>query len=913
MNKTVFFVLLLTVFGFPCFAQKYVTVRMENSPILDLFETIEQQTGYRIYCSPEIIDSLTVSLNVAEIEPVDLLREVLKETNFRTSVFQKSIYIIDNKEIITILPESFYGKQSDITDYIIPQFERERKSVSETEVYTIGNPNTPSSSGVTMTGIVTNFKNGEPLPGISLVLEETNTGAVTDAYGFYSLRLPPGRNEIIISGIGIKESKRQLMLYTDGKLDIEVGEQIHMLSEVSVVANRVDNIRSISGGIDRLQMSKIKNIPTVMGESDILRVIMTLPGVKSSGEISSGFSVRGGATDQNLILYNDGTIYTPMHLFGLFSTFNPDLVENIELYKSGIPAKYGGRISSVLEINSREGNKKLLEGSASLGLLTSRITLEGPLSKGKGSFIIGGRTTYSNWLLKQIPENSEYRNGTAGFYDLSGSFVYKFNDNNSLYINGYFSRDRFSFTSDEEYAYQNTNFSAKWRHIFNSKFTCSIVTGYDHYSYINENTSYIFNAYKLDYAINQIFGKANFVYYPNNDHTVDFGINTLHYGLNPGNYTPAHEESFIREDKLQTEKALESALYLSDEWKINSNWMVGAGIRYSIFNALGPRTYNVYSKDYLPSLETVIRQDSASTGIFKTYHGPEYRFSLRYILNDATSVKAGINSMRQYIHKVSNTSVMAPTDTWKLSDASIRPQTGMQYVIGIFRNFAKNTIETSIESYYKTMNDYLDYRGGAELLMNHHIETEVAGVAGKAYGVELMIKKTQGKLNGWVSYAYSRTLLHRHEELASAANLNTWYPTDYDKPHEVKFVGNYKLTHRFSFSMNCDYSTGRPITLPISRYYYEGRQFVYYAEKNKYRIPDFFRLDASFNIEAGHHLTNLTHSYFTVGVYNLTGRRNAFSVYYTYENGHFQGKQLSIFGTPIPYISYNIKFQNNKK
>jgi len=912
-ERVISLALFLTLSAVAVLAQQQVTVRLNDRPVGELFEAIEKQTGYRIYCTPDVTDSLRVTVDEANMEPVNLIRKALRTTSYRTSVFQDAIYVIKDKDLITALPERQSGKETADTTGFIPVFEREKKAVSESVIYAIGNPNMPATSNVIVTGIVTNFKNGEPAPGITLFLEDPFIGTVTDGYGFYSLRLPPGRRELVIRGVGMKESRRQLMLYSDGKLDVELEEQVFALSEVVVSASRADNIRSINIGTERLQMRSVKNIPTVLGEADILRIILTLPGVKSVGEIASGFNVRGGATDQNLILFNDGTIYTPTHLFGLFSTFNPDMVENMELYKSGIPAKYGGRISSVLEINTKEGNKKMYQGAASIGLLTSRVTLEGPLFGGKGSFILGGRTTYSDWMLKQIPENSGYHNGTAGFYDLNGSGDYKLNENNNFYLNGYFSRDRFNFTGSEDYAYQNANFSAKWRHIFNPQFTGTIVAGYDHYSYSNKDMGDIFNAYALDYAINQQFGKTDFTYFVNNEHTLNFGVNTLLYRLEPGTFVPFHEQSLIRADRLQTEKALESAVYLADEWKISSVWMVSAGIRYSLFNALGSRVYNIYSPDYLPSTATIIRCDSAGAGIFKTWHGPEYRLSMRYILNDNTSVKAGVNTMRQYIHKISNSTVMSPSDTWKLSDASIRPQTGAQYVVGLYRNFAENTIETSVETYFKTMNDYLDYRGGARLLMNSHLETEVAGVRGQAYGVELMVRKTQGKLNGWVSYVYSRTMLHRHDELASAANESDWYPADYDKPHEVKFVGNYKLTHRFSFSLNCDYSTGRPITLPISKYIYEGRQYVYFTERNKYRIPDFFRMDASFNIEAGHRLTKLSHSYFTIGVYNLTGRKNAYSVYYKWENERFNGYQLSIFGVPIPYISYNIKFQKVKK
>ena len=906
MRKHICLLSALAFSGLACFAQQ-VTVRLDGRPMAELFEAVEKQSDYRIFCTPEVSDSLTLSIDETNVEPVQLLRKALRNTPFRVSVFQKAIYIIQEKDLITSLPERSYDKHASQNGSYIPVFERATKATSETTVYNIGNPNAPPTSFVAVTGTVTDFKTGEPLTGITLLLEDPAIGTTTDAYGFYSLRLPAGRRELILRGVGMKESRRQLALFSDGKLDIELEEIVYSLAEVAVIANRIDNVRSVTGGLERLQMRNIKNIPSLMGEVDILRIVMTLPGVTSVGEISSGFNVRGGATDQNLILYNDNTIYSPAHVFGLFSSFNPDMVDNMELYKSNIPAKYGGRISSVLDIKSKEGNRKSFQGAASLGLLTSKLTMESPLFKKKGSFIAGGRTTYSDWMLKQIPEKSGYNKGSAGFYDLNASVNLRSNDNNSFYLTGYFSRDRFNFTDKDSYAYQNANFSAKWRHVFNQNFTGSHVVGHDHFSYRNRDLTDMFNAYSLDFAINQQFGKIDFSIYPNNSHTMNAGINTVRYRLNPGNYMPAHEKSIVRENRIQTENAWESAVYLSDEWKISSRLTVSGGIRYSMFNVQGPRVYNIYLPDHLPSAETVARSDTAASGILKTYHGPEYRLSLRYILDDQTSIKAGMNTMRQYIHKISNSAVMSPSDVWKLSDFNICPQTGTQYAIGLFRNLAGNMIETSVEGYYKTLNDYLDYRGGAQLT-GSHIETEVVGVEGKAYGIEVMLKKVQGRLNGWVSYGYSRTLLHRHDELSSSANTSDWYPADFDKPHEVKLVGNFKFTHRLSLSLNGEYSTGRPITLPVAKYIYEGRPYIYYAERNQYRIPDFFRVDASFNIEAGHRLTKLTHSYFTVGVYNLTGRKNAYSVYFITEGNRVKGYQLSVFGVPLPYFSYNIKF-----
>ena len=914
MKKYLHISLILMLLSVSGYAQQRVTVRLDNRPMSELFEIIKNQTNYRIYCASEVSDLLIISVDEMNVEPLALIRRMLQNTNFQLSTFQNAIYIIENRTLITTLPESFYTKtRTEIYDVsvnnTVPVFERETKASSETQIYTIGDPNAVSSSYIVLTGVVSNINNGESMPGVTLLLEDPVIGTTTDAFGFYSIRLPSGRRDLVIRSIGMKDSKRQLMLFSDGKLDIELSEQLITLSDVVVVANRIDNVRSLGIGIERVKIQSIKNIPTVMGQTDILRIVMALPGVKSAGEISSGFNVRGGATDQNLILYNDGTIYMPTHMFGLFSAFNPDIVDNMELYKSSIPAKYGGRISSVLDVNSKEGNKKKFQGAGSLGLLMSQLTLEAPLFEGKGSFIFGGRTTYSDWLLGMIPNKSGYSNGSAGFYDLNASANYRFNEKNAVYLTGYYSHDRFNFTVMEQYEYENANFSAKWKHTFNPKLTNTFVVGHDHYSYFTKDMNDIYNAYSLDFAINQIFGKADFSYYLNTRHTLNAGINTIYYRLDPGNYLPVHPKSLIKEDRLLSEKSMESAVYLSDQWEISPLWIVNAGIRYSIFNILGPRVYNIYSSDYLlPSLTAILEADSVGNGILKTYRGPEFRLSARYIIDEKTSVKAGVNTMRQYIHKISNSTVMSPTDTWKLSNLYIRPQTGTQYVTGLFRNFANNTIETSVEIYYKTMNNYLDYRGGAELMMQSHIETEVAGVKGKAYGVELMVKKLQGKLNGWVSYTWSRSMMHRHEELTSSANTSNWYPADFDKPHEVKFVGNYKLTHRYSFSLNCDYSTGRPITIPVAKYWYRGKQYVYYSERNKYRVPDFFRVDVSFNIEAGHRLTKLTHGYFNIGIYNATGRKNAYSVYYVSEDRHVQGYKLSIFGAPIPYASYNIKF-----
>ena len=894
-------------------ASPTVSLNLVRQPVRVLFQRIEQQTGYTIFCNPSETDSLLLTIQCTNAIPEVALKQAFEGTPFQVSIFEKQyIFILKDKTVNTQLPENYFVSQTR-PEKVTAGFQLnpiEQKANSENKVYTIGDALTQQvPEKVRLTGTMTDFRTGEPIIGATIFLENTTLAAVTDAFGFYSLQLPGGRQRLMIRGIGLKETQRQVMLYGDGKLDIELEEEVYSLHEVVVSAERITGIKSTNLGIERLKVKDIKNIPTVFGETDVIRVVMMLPGVKAVGEASSGFNVRGGSTDQNLILFNNGTIYNPTHLFGFFSVFNPDLIKDMELYKSSIPAKYGGRISSVLDINGREGNKKEFTGSLSLGLLTSRMTLEGPIGK-KTSYIVGGRTTYSDWILRMLPDNSGYKDGKAGFYDLNMIVDHKFSERDNLYLSGYYSHDYFRFTSNDRYGYNNMNVSAKWRHLFNNQFTSTTAIGYDHYDYESAATDNPFAAYSLQFGIDQAFAKFDFTAYASNKHTVDAGFDAILYTLNPGKYLPEGAKSLVAPDFLQKEKALETALYVADQWDITPALSMNVGLRYSLYNAIGPRTYNTYDPAFLPQPTTVTGTREAPSGsFFKTYQYPEWRLSARYIFKEDLSVKAGVNTLSQFIHKLSNTTIMSPTDTWKLSDANIKPQKGMQVAAGIYKNFSNNIIETSIEVYYKTMKDYLDYRSGALLSMNHHIETDVINTQGRAYGVEWMIKKTQGKLNGWLSYSYSRAELRQQDKrVEDPVNQGNWYPASYDKPHDLKLAANYKFTQRYSVSLNCEYSTGRPITLPTSKYEYAGGEYIYYSERNQHRIPDFFRMDFSINIEPSHHLTLLTHSSISIGVYNLTGRKNAYSVYYTAKDGVINGYQMAIFGAPIPYVAYNIKF-----
>ncbi|MDL2299915.1 carboxypeptidase-like regulatory domain-containing protein, partial [Bacteroides sp. OttesenSCG-928-E20] len=787
------------------------------------------------------------------------------------------------------------------------------KAGSENKIYVIGNPQAETNrQNVTLTGTVFDFKSGEPLVGITLLQQDPWTAAITDKDGKFSITLPKGKANLEISGLNIKKTRRLFALHDDGSIDIELEEEEHILDEVTIMSNKIQHVKNTQIGIERLQVSRLKNIPMALGEVDILKAIQALPGVKTVGEASSGFNVRGGATDQNLILLNDGTIFNPNHLFGLFTAFSSDMVKDADIYKSSIPVQYGGRISSVLDITAKEANKEKFTGSAGIGLVTSKLNLEIPIIKDKTSLMLTGRTTYSDWILKKLPKKSGYNDGRAGFYDLSAYLSHKIDNRNLLTLWGYYSRDRFSFSQNEKYMYSNMNASAKWRRVFHDELVGYFSAGIDRYQYVNTESKIPESAFKLSFDINQVFLKSDFSYHLTEEHKLDFGFKTMLYNINSGTYEPEGAVSMVNKDALQKDKALETAFFIGDQWDINRQFSINAGIRYSIFNALGPRRYYEYTPGEMPMESNIIDTIHASSNkFFKTYHGPEFRLSARYAFSENFSVKAGFNSMRQYIHKLSNTTIMSPTDTWKLSDTNIKPQKGWQAAAGAYLTTPDNLWEFSVEGYYKRMNDYLDYRSGARILMNHHIETDVVRTKGYAYGLELSLRKIAGRLNGWMNYTYSRTFLRQSDAMiVNPVNNGDWYPTDYDKPHEFKFVGNYKITHRYSFSVNLDYSTGRPITIPAGKFYDRelNTTHMYYTDRNSYRIPDYFRTDVSFNIEPSHKLSLLTHSSISIGVYNVTGRKNVYSVYYVSEGDKIKGYQMSVFGTPIPFVTYNIRF-----
>ena len=878
---------------------------------------IESKTKYHFYYNAAQVDTLTVTLQANQQTLPTLLEKLFSDTDFHYAVdSQQNVFITHGWIIQTELPVGFFDRQKkeekESENIVVDYFENDQQDekLVDNKLYPIGvKTNTIKPGKAKVTGRVLDAANGEPIAGANVIIENPFTGVSTDPLGYYTITLPRGRHTLKISSLGMRETERNIILYSDGALDIELQESVQSLKEVVVQAERDVNVTGTQMGLQRMNIKTIRQTPTALGEADVLRVVLTLPGVQSVGEASTGFNVRGGAVDQNLILFNDAVIYNPSHLFGFFSAFNPDILKEVELYKSTIPARFGGRLSSVLDITTREGNKKKFGGSGGIGPVTGRLTLEGPLINEETSVIVGGRANYSNWLLRRL-NNPDYKNSKASFYDVNLGVSHQINEKNNLHLHAYASHDAFKFRTDTTYSYQNQNASLKWKSLFNEKLYGNFTAAYSRYAFGVESSQNPVNAYQLGFDVGQANVKADFNFFPNDKHSIDFGVSSIHYQLHPGSFLPNSETSLVVPDVIETERALESAVYISDIFNITPNISLNAGLRYSFFNYLGPKNVYTYAPGQPKAEYSIVDTISYGKGkVIHTYHGPEYRLALRLALSSQSSLKLSYNSLRQYIHMLSNTTAISPTDTWKLSDPNIRPQVGEQFSVGFYKNFREGIIETSVEAYYKKISNYLDYKSGAHLIMNHHIETDVVNTEGKAYGVEVMAKKTIGKLNGWMSYTYSRSLLRQDDPLAGETiNEGAWYPSNFDKPHDFTFVGNYKFTHRFSLSLNFTYSTGRPITLPVAQYNYGGSERVYYSDRNAYRIPDYYRADVALNIEGNHKIKKLAHSSWTLAIYNLTGRKNPYSVYFVSENGNIQGYQLSIFGQAIPTITYNFKF-----
>ena len=897
-----------------------INLTLQGATIKEGLLKLESSSDYKFYFANDWVDQGNIFLELKNATLEEALQQILSKSPLNYyRLNNNQIVITRNNIIYDQLPEGFFPKQDTIVEkaetavannYNPIFYGPTKLSQANMETVYIGKQDQTSGRRTyTLSGTVKDLDTGEPIANLAILVQGTEIGTVTNQEGFYSLRIPAGTHILETRSFGNEDVQKRLLLYNDGSLDLNLREDYELLGEVMLESNPDKNVNNATAGEENINIEEVKNIPLILGERDVMKVAATLPGISTAGEGAAGYNVRGGKTDQNLILLDGAVIYNPAHFFGIFSAINPFTTGNMTIYKGHIPAQFGGRLSSVFDITSKDANTEEIAGEVSVGPVTANVALEIPVIENKSGLIIGGRSTYSDWILKSLEEES-LKNSEASFSDVLVKYNHKFNSNTSIKTTGYFSNDRFSITSDSLYNYQNLLFSLQADHKLNEKNTGSLLLSNSNYNFEIEYDSQFNNNFISGYRINETEAQLNMRYLHNKAHKFDYGISGKLYNVQPGEIAPLGAESNIQPFEIPQEKGLESAVYISDQFEVNDRLLLNAGIRYSLYAALGEKAQKIYEEGQPKSEATLV--DTLYYGkneIMETYSGPEVRLSARYFILPDLSAKASYNSTYQYIHTLSNNTTVSPTDTYKLPDRYIEPQRANQYSLGFYKNFDSNEYELSLEGYYKTSENILDYKVGAQLFLNENIETEVLQGQGRSYGLELLLKKTEGRLNGWLGYSYSRSYLqldgeHREE----IVNNGEYFPSNYDKPHDVSVVANYKVTQRFSFSANFVYQTGRPVTYPTGKYIQNGMEYVLYSDRNQFRIPDYYRLDLSFNVEGNHKIKKFAHSFWNISVYNVLGRNNPYSVFFVTDQGEIKAYKSSIFSIPVPTITYNFKF-----
>ncbi|MFB9057931.1 carboxypeptidase-like regulatory domain-containing protein [Mariniflexile ostreae] len=775
-------------------------------------------------------------------------------------------------------------------------------------------PQLYSQEKYTIRGVVSEAESNETLIGVNIIFPEIQAGTTTNEYGFYSITLPKGTYKVVISYLGFSTQSETITLSENITKNFSLTDALESLDEVLITENIEKlNIKTPQMSVNSLTSSSIKEIPVVLGESDIIKAITLLPGVTSGGEGASGFNVRGGAADQNLILLDEATIYNASHLFGFFSVFNPDAIKDLKLYKGGIPSRYGGRVASVLDIYQKEGNSKTYHANGGIGIVASRLLVEGPIKKDKGAFLLGGRSSYAHLFLPVFDiDNAAY------FYDLNTKLSYKINDRNNVYVSGYFGRDVFNIQDTFENVYGNSILNFRWNHLFSDKLFSNLSFIYSDYYY-----GLKLNFVEFDWVsgIRNFNVKYDFKHYLSNTFKMQYGLNSMYYKFNPGDIKPTGTTSGINPFKLTDKYAFENAVYVDVEHQLADKLALSYGLRLSAFFRLGQNELNTYANNQAVTFnhnskiyEKATPIDSKSykrSDVIASFHNLEPRFSMAYQLNSDSSIKGSYNRMSQYLHLLSNTSSPTPLDVWAPSGKYIKPQLLDQFAIGYFRNFNDGAYSLELESFYKTVKNRIDYVDGANLIANNAIEQIILNGRAKAYGLEILFKKNEGRFKGWLAYTLSKSEQQTKGRTASETGINNgdWYHTPYDKTHDISLTGSYQWNKKWKLNSNFLFQTGQPTTYPNAQYTYNNVTIPNFSDRNSNRLPAYHRLDLSATYVPKPDKNKGLQSYWVFGIYNIYNRRNAASISFSKntDTGVNEATRLAIFGI-IPSISYNFKF-----
>lgn len=750
----------------------------------------------------------------------------------------------------------------------------------------------------TISGYVKDARTGEELIGAAVFVKElSSTGSFTNSYGFYSITLPEGKYNLTVQFIGYEPISIQLVLNQNLKRDCSLNEKTNELTEVVISADKKDeNINKVQMGVDKMVMKEIQNIPVLMGEKDVLKTLQLMPGVKSAGEGNSGFYVRGGASDQNLILLDEATVYNASHLLGFFSVFNSDAIKDVTLYKGSQPSEYGGRLSSVLDIRMKDGNDKKFGVEGGVGIISSRLKIEGPIVKNKGSFSISGRRTYADLFLK-LSRDTIINKSTLYFYDLNAKANYRINSNNRIFLSGYFGKDVFGLADKFAFDWGNATGTLRWNHLYSDKVfsnTSVIFSNYNYNIHVNFGTTKGMIISRIqDYNL-----KQDYQYFVSSKYSLKFGFNSIYHKIVPGVVT-LESDSQISQLNLTKKYAWENAIYLSNEYKPFNLLNFEFGLRLSSFSILGPGDF--YTYDAAGNITETINYNSFQ--FVKTYFSPQPRISMNYILTENNSVKLSYSRNIQDLHLLSNSTSGDPTDAWIPSSNNVKPEIADQVSLGYFRNFNDNNFEFSAETYFKYLQNQIDFKDGAEITLNENVESQLLFGRGRAYGIELFMKKKYGKLNGWIGYTLATT-----EKKIEGINNGQYYKAKQDRTHDVSIVGIYEISKKWTVSATWVYYTGNAVTFPSGKYEMNGSVVNYYTERNGYRMPAYHRLDIGATWQRKK--TEKFESGWSFSCYNVYGRENAYSITFQQDPNDAtktQALQTTLFRW-IPSVTYNIKF-----
>jgi len=900
------FIILVIVFiafhGY-CLAQGIESIKVTETfvktPVPVFLSTIEKNYPVKFYYKTEWFAGDSISANFNQIPLKAVLESISKTYPYSYTIIQGNMVVfLPNVQVKQLL--------GDVQVVVENQ---------DLNMITVGDPSEAGKfKSVVLKGKITNGKNGEPLFGAIFQIKDMSIGGQSDISGSFSLTLSPGVYSIVFTNMGYEEATYTVNLVSNGELNLELFDKAVQMDKVTIYAEkRNNNVSKNQMSVMKLTAKEIKLLPSLSGEKDIIKSFTMLPGVKSVGEFGSGINVRGGGEDQNLFLIEGTPIYNTSHVFGLLSVINPDAVTDVTLYKGQIPARFGEKVSSVMDIHVAGSKPPKMAVKGGIGLYDSRLLVEGPIGKNL-DFKIGGRSSYSNWIMQQMPDVN-LSASSAKFYDLTASLNWNFRNNHFTFF-AYKSSDQFNYAKEQAYKYGNVLGSVNWWHSYNKQLSSDFTLAYSQYDALKDNLNDMYEKSRFSNNVKYLSGKYNLKYTGLAHHTFDAGVQAIRYSILPGKLIPLDELSLLSDSTLNREQAFEPSVYLNDSWEINTKWAVNLGLRVSAFFNVGPATTMVYDVSKPISKNSVIGEKEVAKGeISKAYLGFEPRLSLKYQYNQQNSLKISYNRNLQYTSLLSFTSVSVPTDIWKLADTYIKPIISNQLAIGFYHNNKKNTYEYSVEIYDKIQYNLLEYKNNAITEMNPYPEQELLNTTGNNYGIEFLVKKKEGKIDGWISYTYSRALRQTSAGEQEKINRGEVYPSAYDKPHSVTFFGTYHINKRWRISANFAYSTGRPVTLPELSYMDGKDELIYWSDRNKYRTPDYHRLDLSISMDESLRISKRWKGSWTFSVLNVYGRHNTYSVFYekntpTGANNYqrYSLNQLYIIGQPLPTLTYNFIF-----